>query len=495
MSIVSRFLNQQSRPDATVERRSLTGALGAGSSFIPPPSVGVIDDFVGVHRAMSNMTVFACVRLLADTIASLPWKAYRRDSKGVPKPVNPQPQLITQPYPGFDLFEWKWMTVASMALRGNSYSYVAERDRQGYPTAILPLHPDIVFLERQPDLLKWFEPIYRIMGEAVPREDMVHMRRFTMPGEPWGMSPIRQAAVAVQLGLSAEEFGLRFYKESATPSGTLSTEQDLDEPAIGRLQQNWIQSHGGRRLPAILTKGFKFEPISLRPDESQFLETRQFQRSEICLLFGVPPILIGDTKETTAWGTGVSQITLGAVTYTFRPWTSLIESIISSLLPRGQFVRFDYNALLRGDVSARYDTLKTGIQSTLLTPNEARASEEMDPVSNGDELLVPPGFLPLGAQLIAAMNGGAGGGGGGSGKSPAAAPKKPTHPGTLPMPPIGGGENSLSPLSGNGHRAVDDDGSGVLHDPFAKYQQELRVASGRYGKTGEILTREECGDD
>jgi phage portal protein BeeE len=257
MSLLGRFL----QPGA-MERRTLTS-----SSFVPPPAVGVIDDFVGVHRAMANMTVFACVRLLADTIASLPWKAYRRDGQGVPKEVKPQPAIINQPFPGFDLFEWKWMTVASMALRGNAYSYITSRDKFGYPTAILPLHPDIVFLERRPDILMWFDPIYRIMGEMVDRKDMLHMRRFTMPGEPWGLSPIRQAAVAIGLGMSAEEFGYRFYKESATPSGTLSTEQDLDPDAIEALQQNWIQSHGGRRLPAILTKGFKFDAISLRPDE------------------------------------------------------------------------------------------------------------------------------------------------------------------------------------------------------------------------------------
>jgi HK97 family phage portal protein len=281
-----------------MERRTLQS-----SAFVPPPQVGVIDDFVGVHRAMAHMSVYACVRLLADTIASLPWKAYRRDSNGVPKEINPQPALLSEPYPGFDVFQWKWMVVASMALRGNSYHYITSRDKNGiYPTALLPLHPDIVFLERRPDILMWFEPIYRIMGEPIPAQDMIHMRRFTMPGEPWGLSPIRQAAVAIGMGLAAEEYGYRYFKESANPSGTLSTDQNLDEGAITRLQNNWISSQGGRRLPAILTNGMKWETLSISPDESQFLTTRQFQRSEICIMYGVPPILIGDTKETTAWG-------------------------------------------------------------------------------------------------------------------------------------------------------------------------------------------------
>lgn len=494
MSILGRFR----QTPGGMERRTLDQ-----SSFVPPPAVGVIDDFVGVHRAMAHMTVFACVRLLADTIASLPWKAYRRDSRGVPQEIKPQPLIISQPFPGFDLFQWKWMTVASMALRGNMYSYITSRDKYGYPTAMLPLHPDIVFLERRPDILMWFDPIYRIMGEPVPKEDMIHMRRFSMPGEPWGMSPIRQAAVAIGLGLAAEEYGYRFYKESATPSGTLSTSQDFGEDTLQMIQQNWIQSHGGRRLPAVLSKGFEFKPISIRPDEAQFLETRQFQRSEVCLLFGVPPILIGDTKETTAWGTGVSQITLGAVTYTFRPWTSCIESVISSCLPRGQFVRFDYNALLRGDMTSRYEALNSAIAGSWMTPNEARAGEEMDPLEFGDDLLASQGIMSLRmAEAVALATAARTAettptGTPSSPKTPSPA-KSPSKPAQYPMPPVGGGEH------GNGSRGfpwwefdstIDADAeASIVETPLIANEKEFRemcVASRDHGKPNAMLNGEE----
>lgn len=498
MSVLGRFaaLRGATGGGAAPEQRSLMN-----SSFVPPPAVGVIDDFVGVHRAMAHMTVFACVRLLADTIASLPWKAYRRDSKGVPKPLPTQPQLVIQPMQGMSLFEWKWMVVASMALRGNSYHMVVDRDKYGYPTTILPLHPDIVFLERRPDVMMWMDPIYRVMGEPVPKNELVHMRRFTMPGEPWGMSPIRQAAVAIGLGLSAEEYGYRFYKESATPSGTLMTDQDVDEETLKLIQQNWIASHSGRRLPAVLSKGFKFDPISIAPDEAQFLETRQFQRSEICLLFGVPPILIGDTKETTAWGTGVEQITLGAVTYTFRPWTSLIEDHISALLPRGQFVRFDYNALLRGDMQSRYSALKEGVQGSFLTPNEVRAGEELDPLPHGDELLGAPGYVPLGTPPPQTVKPAA------TGSTPATPQKAPpksapakTQPAKkVPTPSLGGGE-----MGGNGNSnrntvfdkeryrgylrgGSEDDSQGKGLGMIGLYEQEWRVAVPLHGKHDAML--------
>lgn len=293
MSIFARFLADGGMP----EQRTLTS-----SSFIPPPGTDIVDDYVGVRRSLSDMTVFACVRLLADTVATLPWKAYRRDKNNVPVEVKPTPAILRSPWPGFDLFQYKWMMVASMALRGNFFGYITSRNQLGYPTSILPLHPDVMFLERRPDILLWFDPVYRVMGEQVEAQDVLHMRRFTMAGDPWGLSPVRQAATTIGMSLAANEYGYRYFKDSANPSGTLSTDQDLDEGAVARQQKEWISSHSGRRLPAVLTNGFQFKPISISPNESQFLETRGFQRSEICVMFGVPPVLIGESGDISGWG-------------------------------------------------------------------------------------------------------------------------------------------------------------------------------------------------
>lgn len=442
MSILGRLLDRNGGQQ-TLEARALYD-----SHFVPPSGIGMLpgvlnDDYVGTHRAMANLTVFACVRLLADTIATLPWKAYRRDANGVPKELPSQPRLLQEPYPTFDLFSWKWMVVASMALRGNSFHMVAERDRQGYPLSLLPLHPDLVHLERRSDTLLWFDPIYRVLGQAVPSSDIIHIRRYTMPGDAWGLSPIRQAAVAIGMGLSAEEYGYRYFKDSANPSGVLSTDQDIADDAVHRVQRNWIASHGGRRLPAVLTNGFDWKSLSISPEESQFLETRQFQRSEICMLYGVPPILIGDTKETTAWGTGVEQITQGAVTYTFSAWTACIESELSRLLPRGQFVRFEYDALLRGDTESRYNAHKTAISGSFKTINEVRAEEEMDPVDGGDIIMQPTNLVEFPARAAAKVA---------TAPTPQAVDEAPGEPGggglpgKLPSKPISGGEKS--PVNG-----------------------------------------------
>lgn len=422
MSILGRFAARNG--SGALEQRTLTS-----SAFVPPPSTGVLDDYVGIHRAMANLTVMACVRLLADTIASLPWKAYRRDANGIPVELNPQPAVLRAPYPGFDLFQYKWMMIASLALRGNFYGLVTNRDSALRPTAILPLHPDIVFLERRPDLLLWFNPLYRIMGEQVPNEDLLHIRRFTMAGEPYGLSPVRQAAVAIGMGLAAEEYGYRYFKESANPSGVLSTEQDLDDAQVTRQQKNWIASHGGRRMPAVLTGGFKWETLSVSPNESQFLETRKFQRSEISMMYGIPPHMIGDIEKSTSWGTGIEQQTIGSIVYTFRAWSSPIESVMSALLPQGQYVRFDYKALLRGDIKARYDAYEKALRAGWINVNEIRAEEEMEPIGPaGDIYLQPVNYAPLGFVPVAANN-------------PQPSGPKQQNPGPKGIPPIAGGEH------------------------------------------------------
>jgi HK97 family phage portal protein len=244
--------------------------------------------------------------------------------------------------------------------------------------------------------LRWYDPIYRVLGEAVPAADMVHIRRFTMPGEPWGLSPIKQAASAIGLSLSAEEYGYRYFREASNPSGVLSTDQHLDEAAIERQQKNWISSHQGRRMPAILTGGLKWSNLSVSPEESQFLSTRSFQRSEIMMMFGVPPHLLGDQEKSTSWGSGISEQNLGFVTHTLRPWTACIESVFSNLLPRGQFIRFDFSAMLRGDIVARYEAYDKALHSAWMSPNEIRAHEELEPIEGGDTYLQPVTLAPLG---------------------------------------------------------------------------------------------------
>jgi len=372
--------------------------LGVPSAFAPGGYDGMYPDIFGEMRAMQSMAVFACVRILADTVAAMPWYVCKRDKNNIAQRIFPTPAVIRKPCADMDLFEWKWMVVATLALRGNSYHLVTGRDNAGTPTGLLPIDPDYVFLERRVNVLEWYKPIYRVLGTAIPAEDIIHIRRFTMPGEPWGLSPIGQGARSIGITLAAEEYGYRYFKDSASPSGILKTDQHLDDDAVDQAQQQWMASHGGRRFPAILSGGFDWKPISISPEESQFLATRKFQVSDIARLYGVPPHLIGDQEKATSWGTGIESMNLGFLTYTLMGWTTCIESAISDFLPRGRFVRFDPSGLLRGDFKTQVDAINVARQASLLSADEGRAKLDLPPIGGeaGASYMQPGNMVPLG---------------------------------------------------------------------------------------------------
>ncbi|ATL65133.1 phage portal protein [Nocardia terpenica] len=252
------------------ERRALT------ESAIPPNWAATSEAGVAVSErtALQHLTVYACVRILADAVASLPLDAYRRRGP-TRQEVASAPGWVARPDSRWTRFEWLWQLVASLALRGNAFLYVMSRDPvTGYPTGLVPLHPDDVTVHGVDarGIPTGAALSYLVCGTPVDATEIVHLRRFVLPGSVIGISPIEQARQGIGLGLAAERFGARWFGESANPSSVLETDQALSGDAVTHLQKQWISSHGGRRHPAVLSGGVKWRPISITPEESQFLE-------------------------------------------------------------------------------------------------------------------------------------------------------------------------------------------------------------------------------
>lgn len=380
------------------EKRLLAQNWGIG---IPPNSAGFSTDAgenVSDLTALQLIAVQACVRVLADAIASLPLDAYKK-SGDLRVELDPQPSLVVQPFENMSTFEGIWQMVTALALRGEVLNVITRRNSLEYATFIEPMHPDFWSIER--DWISWplsANLIYRIAGHRVPNADVQHIKRFSMAQDLHGLSPIRQARMSIGLGLAAERYGARYFGDSASPSSVLETDADLTEEQAAKTQKAWIASHGGRRHPALLSGGLKWKPITITPEESQFLSTRQFQRSEIAMLFGVPPHMIGDVERSTSWGSGIEAQGVGFVTYTLRPWLTCIEAALSALLPRGQYVRFNVDALLRGDSTARALFYTQARNAGWMNVNEIRQKEDMPPVPHGDDYLQPLNFAPLGSD-------------------------------------------------------------------------------------------------
>lgn len=376
------------------EERTLSRISGIPS---PAEDWAMHGERAGSNSAMALGAFYACVTLLADTVASLSVDAYRKKDN-VRVPVSPAPKLLeSTPYPGLTWFDWLWMLMESLAVTGNAFGYISARDEAGRPTAIMPIHPDCIHVtDAKDEDGDWIEPVYRIDGKVIPSHRIVHIKRYPVAGRALGMSPIEKAASAIGLGLAAERYGLRWFRDSANPSGILSSDMDLTPDQVKQTQKQWIQSHHNRRLPAVMSAGIKWQSVSITPEESQFLETRSFQRSEIAMWFRIPPHMIGDTEKSTSWGTGIEQQSIGFVTYTLLPWLTCIEQALTAFLPRGQFVKFNHNGLLRGDVQSRFEAYQVGIQNGIWSVNEVRAWEDAPPIPEGDIHLQPMNFVPLG---------------------------------------------------------------------------------------------------
>ena len=367
-----------------LERRLFTSQVFSGDPRIPSPLTDLgahAGEVVSDATALNLVAFYACVRLLADTIASLPWSAYRKDG-GFSVEVDPQPRLVVNPHPGetADLtdFDFKHAVMVSLAMRGNFYGLVQSRDRLEYPTDVMPLHPDWVWRRREGGRV-----VTTINGDPVPNSDVVHIRGFTPPGSLEGLSPVGLARHAIGLGLAAQRFGSMWFRDGAAPSGQLTTEQDMSPENVTRQQRMWIESHGGRRLPAVLTGGMKYEPISITPEESQFLSTRVFSVTEMAMLVGIPPYLIGEVSKSTSFGRGIEQQSIGFVTYNLRSWLTRVEKSMSLHIPRGQFVKFAVEGLLRGDVKSRYDSYRIALQEGFMNPDEVRELEDRPPIPDG----------------------------------------------------------------------------------------------------------------
>jgi len=360
------------------------------------------------ETALRFVTVYACVSLIADSIAAMPCHAYRRDGdRRILAPRQPPwlNDVDSDPNPETDRFTLTHRLLTSLLLPGNAYLYLAGRDG-GVPAELWNLHPRwvtprrvdgrIVYTYRTPD---GQESTFSRYSRALnPQGEVVHLKAFDNGGLR-GLSPIDAAREAVGLGIAAEEYGARFFGQGAVPPGLLVVDNDPGPEQLKSMAEWFRTNYSGRaraHVPAVV-RGARWEKISIDPEAAQFLETRKYQVAEIARLFRVPPHMVGDVERTTSWGAGVAEQNRMFFQVTLTPWVRRLEIALSSLLPPGEFVRLDPAGLLRGDIKARYDAYKVGRDGGWLSANDVRRLEDMEPIDGGDEYLRPMNTTPASA--------------------------------------------------------------------------------------------------
>jgi HK97 family phage portal protein len=335
---------------------------------------------VTIESALRLSTVWGCVRLLADSVSTLPLHVYRGDDRD---PI-PTPPLLQRPSADFpELADWLWAVMASLLLRGNAWGVVTDRRGAGLlPAQVDLVHPDRVAVTIDGDGLR----VIRVNGVEVPPADLFHVKAYPWPGQLEGLSPIAYAREAMGLGLAAEKYGAAYFGDALVPSAVLESDQDIKKESAQRLKAEYTALLRRRRRDiAVLGSGAKLRAIAISPDESQFIQTQKFNVSTICRFYGVPPeMMAGETAGHEAY-TSPEMRGTDFLTFTLRPWLYRIERAVSELLPSTQRAKFNAGGFVRATLLDRYQAHKLGIEAGWLLRSEVRELEDRPPIPGIDD--------------------------------------------------------------------------------------------------------------
>ena len=387
MSIFSIFKSRDKPQNSTV---------GQGYAFYMGGSTAGKN--VNERSAMQMTAVYACVRILSEAVAGLPLHLYEYEKDGSKKKATDH-RLYTllhdEPNPEMTSFVFRETLMTHLLLWGNAYAQIV-RNGKGEIVALYPLMPNKMRVDRD-EKGRIYYTYYMSQDEATSKdqskeviltpEDVLHIPGLGFDGLV-GYSPIAMAKNAIGISIACEEYGAKFFANGAAPSGVLEHPGVLKDPE--KVRDSWNAAYGGSsnsHKVAVLEEGMKYTPISISPNEAQFLETRKFQVNEIARIFRVPPHMVGDLEKSSF--SNIEQQSLEFVKYTLDPWVIRWEQNLGRALftpeeKKKYFFKFNVDGLLRGDYASRMSGYATGIQNGIFSINDCRELENMDLLSDED---------------------------------------------------------------------------------------------------------------
>lgn len=355
-----------------------------------PTDAGVA---VTEDTAMRLAAVQACVRVLSEDVSALPLHVYMRTKDGGKERARSHPLyflLHDEPNSEMTAMSFKQAMMVNLLLGGNAYAFI-EYDRSGRVIALWPLlHTDVTPYRGADGQMR-----FRVLGEDFSRFEILHIPGLSYDGLV-GLSPIAYAKQAIGLGLAAESFGARFFKDGTHLGGVISVPgAPMSDSAFERTAKQFREMYSGLQRShgvAILEQGATYQALGISPEEAQFLETRKFQRSEIAAMYRVPLHLINDLDRATF--SNIEHQDLSYLQRSLLPWLLRFEqgfmrSLMTPNERRRFFIEHETGSFLRGDTKSRYEAYSLGINAGILTPNEARTKENMNPIEGGDEIRIP----------------------------------------------------------------------------------------------------------
>ena len=366
------------------------------------------DTLVNERTALQTAAVYACVRVISEAVASLPLQLYKYHGGGA---------LLADDHPLYDIlhsvpnaemtsFVFRETLMSHLLLYGNAYAQII-RDPLGRIKELYPLLPSKMDVCRN-EAGELYYTYYRERDEAKPKEEKggVTLRRedvLHIPGLGYdgiqGYSPVALAKNAIGMAIATEDFGARFFANSANPGGVLESPHSITDGS--KLRDVWenIYKGQGNHSIAVLEDGLTFKPVGIEPEKAQFLETRRFQLNEIARIFRVPPHMIGDLERSTF--NNIEQQSLEFLKFTLDPWLKRLEqqfekSLLTPAERKTHEIRFNVDGLLRGDYEKRMKGYSIARQNGWMSANEIRALERQNPIPGGDRYLYNGNMIDLG---------------------------------------------------------------------------------------------------
>jgi HK97 family phage portal protein len=371
------------------ERRSSAfQTLFAAGALTDRPSLSGVR--VTDETSLRLSAVYASVRLIADTVATLPVDQYiRQDGQRVP--FRPQDPWVLNPSMRLPRTTFWQQVMMSLLLDGNAFVMLS-RDGIGRIDNLTVLNPTHVHVMPRGEG-------YQVegMGVIAPLQ-MLHVTEMLLPGKDRGTSRIEQAKESLGLGLALQEYASTFFGNGAFPGVVIEIPGEPTLEQRQEIQATWENSHKGTRRahkPVVMMNGSKVTPISVNPDDSQLLDQRKFAVEEVARLFRIPPFMLGVTEGGMSFAS-VEQQMLFFAEHTIRPYVEMLESAFSRLLVNDRsFIKFNLNALVRADLNTRTEAYSKALLAGYMSVNDVRSLEDQRAVEDGDQYRVPLQNIPL----------------------------------------------------------------------------------------------------
>ena len=368
-------INYNNQPNSYVD------SLGRVSRYYNTVYAGT---FVDEQTTLSIPGLWRGVTLISDTIGALPIHAYRGDQR-----IEPMPPILERPYPNETRIETMSAIAASLVIHGNYIAVLGDIGANGYPESLYPVSASRVHVDRIEGRLS-----YKINDELFDGERVMHIKNFAMPGQIVGVGIVAAQRQGIGSALAMQEYAAKYFDGGAQPTGILySDNADLSQDEADMLKAVWMRHYGGTsREPAVLNASTKFEQLSDNAKDSQLVESREFSLTEIANMLGLPGYYLGAPNSSRTYS-NVEQEQLQFLRG-ITPLLTRIESAFTDLLPRGQYAKFNTDALLRSDTLTRYQAHKIALESGFLTVDEVRSDFENrppigEPETTGEELEIP----------------------------------------------------------------------------------------------------------